>query len=183
MKHRMVMVLPVIALAVLYICTVGCCCYTDKGFEWEWDVGDLADEPSEPAAPPDESATAEPADSFDEALGTFVAALKSKNPQDFRPLIGDSVLAGEPYSEGEYFSRDEFVGLLGTGDSPYAYALYNDERVSSFINEYNAGTLEKADWGNGGHSVSTADYMWFVAFAPGTDGKWYLTVCAVASFG
>jgi hypothetical protein len=183
MKYKVVMALPVIVLAVLYACLVGCCCYTDKEFEWEWDVGDLTDEPSEPDASPDEIATAAPADSFDEALGMFVAALDNNDPQDFRPLIGDSVLVGEPYSEGEYLSRDEFIGFLDTGDSSYARALYSDERVSSFVNEYNAGTLEKADWGNGGHSVSTADYMWYVAFAPDADGKWYMTVCAVASFG
>lgn len=183
MTRKVAILLPVIALAVLCVGAVGCCCYTDEEFEWEWDIGDLTEEPSEPAAPPDESAAVEPADSFDEALGMFVTALLSGDPQDFRPLIGDSVLAGEPYSEGEYFSGGKFVGILGTEDSPYAYALYSDERVSSFVTEYNAGTLDKADWGDGGYSVSTADYMWFVAFAPGADGKWYLTVCAVASFG
>ncbi len=183
MKHKAVTVLPIVAIAVLCVGTVGCCCYTDKEFDWEWDIGDLTEEPSEPAVPPGESAAVEPADSFDEALGMFVAALESRDPQNFRPLIGDSVLAGEPYSEGDYFSRDKFVGILSTGDSPYAYALYSDERVSSFVNEYNAGTLEKADWDDGGYSVSTADYMWFVAFAPGADGKWYLTICAVATFG
>lgn len=177
MTSKVATLLPVVALAVLCVGTVGCCCYTDKEFDWEWDIGDLTEEP------PDESAAVEPADSFDEALGMFVTALESRDPQDFRPLIGDSVLAGEPYSEGEYFSGSEFAGILGAGDSPYAYALYSDERVSSFVNEYNAGTLEKADWGGGGYSVSTADYMWYVAFAPGADGKWYLTVCAVASFG
>ncbi|UCE27397.1 MAG: hypothetical protein JSW52_01195 [Candidatus Coatesbacteria bacterium] len=146
-------------------------------------VGDLSEEPAEPAAPPDESATTEPAESFDESVHMFVEALESKNPQDFLPLIGDSVLAGEPYSEGEYFSSDEFVGILGAEDSPYAHALYSNERVSSFINGYNAGTLEKGEWGDGGYSLSTADYMWYVAFAPAADRKWYLTVCAVASFG
>jgi hypothetical protein len=169
------------ALVLYFINAAGCCCYGDKEFDWERDMDELIGEPAEGpdtgAEKPGEPAKA--ARTFDEALATFVQALESKNPRDLESLAGDTVLVGEPYTEGDYFSRDEFVGLLA-GDSPYAYAFYSDERVSSFVTEYNAGALDKAEWGTGGYSAATADYAWFIAFEPAADGNWYLKICAVA---
>jgi hypothetical protein len=162
------------AVLALYLTgAVGCLGHGEK--EPERDSGGPAGEPSEETAGP-----AAPAGTFDEALESFVRALKSNDPRDFEPLVGDTVLAGEPFTEGEFISRDDFVALLSAGSSPYAGALYADERVSSFVNEFEAGTLDKAEWGSGGYSVATADYAWFVAFEPDADGNWYLKVCAVA---
>jgi hypothetical protein len=170
------------ALVLYFINAAGCCCWGDKEFDWEWDPGEIIGEPAgEPdmgAEKPGEPAT--PARTFDEALANFVRALESKNPRDFKSLAGDTVLVGEPYTEGEYLSRDEFVELLSADDSPYAQALYSDERVTSFATEFKTGTLDMADWGAGGYSAATADYAWFVAFEPAADRNWYLKICAVA---
>jgi hypothetical protein len=163
----------IIVLVLYFAGTAGCCRYGEE--EFKRDMGGLTGEPSEETGGPEMSAR-----TFDEALTAFVQALKSKNPRDFEPLAGDTVLVGEPYTEGEYMSRGEFVTLLSAGSSPYARALYSDERVSSFVSEFEAGTLDKTEWGSGGYSAATADYAWFVAFEPAADGNWYLKVCAVA---
>jgi hypothetical protein len=175
-------IVPMFALVLYFINAVGCCCWSDKEFDLEWDpgefIGEPAEEPGMGAEKPGEPMA--PARTFNEALSNFVRALESKNPRDFKSLAGDKVLVGEPYTEGEYLSRDEFVELLSADDSPYAQALYSDERVSSFVTEFKAGTLDTADWGVGGYSAATADYAWFVAFEPAADGNWYLNLCAVA---
>lgn len=168
-----VVITSIIILVLYFAGTVGCCRYGEE--EFKRDLDELTGEPSEEPGPPEISAR-----TFDEALAAFVQALKSKDPRDFEPLAGDTVLIGEPFTEGEFIPRDDFVALLSAGSSPYARALYSDERVSYFAGEFETGTLDKTEWGSGGYSAATADYTWFVAFEPNADGNWYLKVCAVA---
>ena len=184
---------PLFLFIIPVLFATGCCCQNGES-DWDYshETGDVegGDSGGGTEGYPEDGVGGSPVATIDDAVVLFKDALVAGEPDFIIALTADEIMIGEPFSEGARIPRSEFAKMLKDPESPFTQALFSKERVSSFVNEYQNGTLDFEDTESntpnpqpdGGKSVSTEAYDWYLEFKPtgkDYDNQWEMTICSV----